>query len=114
MVTTTTLLGASAALASTISFTPQAWRIIRTGETHAISTGMYLITVVGFSLWTGYGIALGQWPLVVSNSICLLLSGFILAMKLLPRRRKKAVADQLAGVVSDVTGTSVPGKRAID
>ena len=45
----TSLLGTAAAIASTISFTPQAWRIIRTGETHAISTGMYVITVVGFA-----------------------------------------------------------------
>lgn len=84
-------LGAAAAIASTISFTPQAWRIIRTAETHSISTGMYVITVAGFLLWTAYGIELRQWPLVTSNTICLLLSGFILVMKLASRRQKKAV-----------------------
>lgn len=92
MISTTALLGACAAIASTISFTPQAWRIIRTGDTRAISSGMYAITVVGFSLWTAYGVLLRQWPLVASNAICLLLSGFILAMKLLPRRKKKEVS----------------------
>ena len=88
----TSLLGTAAAIASTISFTPQAWRIIRTSDTHAISMGMYVITVAGFALWTAYGIRLGQWPLIASNTICLLLSGFILVMKLLPRREKKAVS----------------------
>jgi MtN3 and saliva related transmembrane protein len=73
---------------------------------------MYLITVVGFTLWAAYGIVLGQWPLVVSNSICLLLSGFILAMKLLPGRRKKAVASQLAETVDEMTGSS--DNHAID
>lgn len=91
----TTILGAAAAIASTISFAPQAWRIIRTVDTKAISTGMYIVTVIGFALWTGYGVALGQWPLVASNSICLLLSGFILVMKLLPTTKKKRVRKAL-------------------
>lgn len=104
MISTTTLLGAAAAVASTISFTPQAWRIIRTGETHAISTGMYLITVVGFSLWTAYGIQLGQWPLVASNSICLALSGFILVMKLLPRSKKREISETVNHAIGEPEG----------
>lgn len=108
MITTADILGASAALASTISFTPQAWRIIRTGETHAISAGMYTITVVGFCLWTAYGITLGQWPLVASNAICLVISGFILTMKLLPRRQRVAVSKTLSGEIMDSTSTANP------
>ena len=57
---------------------------------------MYVITVAGFALWMAYGIRLGQWPLILSNTICLLLSGFILLMKLLPRRKKKAVSKNVA------------------
>ena len=90
-----TLVGAGATIASTVSFTPQAWKVIKSRRTEDISTRMYVVTVVGFSLWTVYGILLGQWPLIVTNSICLLLSGFILTMKLLPRRKKNAVADAL-------------------
>ena len=90
---TATLLGAFAALCSTISFTPQAIKIIRTRETKDISVGMYLLTVIGFAAWGIYGLMLLQWPLVVSNSICFLLSAFILAMTLLPRSKKNAVAD---------------------
>jgi MtN3 and saliva related transmembrane protein len=90
---TVTLLGTFAALCSTISFTPQAVKIIRTRETKDISVWMYSITVIGFAAWTTYGAMLAQWPLVVSNSICFLLSAFILAMTLLPRAKKDAVAD---------------------
>jgi MtN3 and saliva related transmembrane protein len=71
---------------------PQAWKITRSRKTKDISTGMYLLTVVGFALWIGFGIGLGQWPLIAANSICLLLSGFILLMKLLPASKKVAVA----------------------
>lgn len=89
------VLGSLAAIASTVSFAPQAWKIIRSRRTKDISTAMYLVTVLAFTLWCAYGVLLGQWPLVVSNAICLLLSGFILLMKLLPRRGKEAVADMV-------------------
>ena len=87
------ILGSAAAIASTVSFAPQAIKIIRTRETKDISLGMYTITVIGFALWCAYGVLLGQWPLIASNSICLVLSGFILVMKLLPPRAKDKVAD---------------------
>ena len=91
-----TVIGAIAALCSTVSFAPQAWKIIKTRQTKDISAGMYLLTVTGFAAWTSYGVLLVQWPLIAANSICLVLSGFILAMKLLPQRDKDAVADKIA------------------
>lgn len=91
----TNLIGAAATLCSTASFVPQAWKVIRTRDTSAISKRMYVITVIGFSLWLSYGLLLGQWPLIVTNGICLLLSAFILVMKLLPRHRREAVAATL-------------------
>ncbi|WP_246736176.1 SemiSWEET family sugar transporter [Enterovirga aerilata] len=89
------MLGIAAAVCSTASFAPQAWRVIRTRDTEAISKRMYLITVIGFALWTAYGATLRQWPLIVPNAICLGLSAFILAMKILPRRQVEQVAETL-------------------
>jgi MtN3 and saliva related transmembrane protein len=90
-----TLVGALATLCSTTSFVPQAWKVIRTRDTASISRRMYIITVIGFSLWLTYGLLLGQWPLILTNGICLLLSAFILTMKLLPRHQKEKVAEAL-------------------
>jgi MtN3 and saliva related transmembrane protein len=90
-----TIIGSVAAIASTASFAPQAWKIIKSRKTSDLSVGMYLLTVGGFSLWTVYGVMLGQWPLVASNTVCLGLSAFILTMKLLPRQKKDKVADAL-------------------
>ena len=90
-----TIVGALATICSTASFLPQAWKVIRTRDTESISTGMYAITVVGFACWLTYGLVLGQWPLIVTNGVCLALSGFILFMKLLPQRQKAAVAGTL-------------------
>ncbi len=92
---TVTIVGSFAALASTVSFTPQAWKIIKSRSTRDISVGMYALTVGGFLLWTAYGLLLKQWPLIVTNSICLALSAFILTMKLLPTQKKNQVADAL-------------------
>jgi hypothetical protein len=60
-----------------------------------ISTGMYGLTVAGFAMWFAYGVMLGQWPLIATNSICFVLAAFILVMKILPASGKRAVADTL-------------------
>ncbi len=88
-----TAAGAIAALCSMVSFVPQAWRIVKSRDTSSISPVMYSFTVAGFALWTLYGIGLGQWPLIVTNSVCLLLASFIVMMTLLPQAKKDAMAD---------------------
>lgn len=89
------IVGTLATVCSTTSFVPQAWKVVRTRDTSAISKRMYAITVTGFSLWLAYGVLLGQWPLIVTNGVCLALSSFILVMKVLPQRRKEEVARAL-------------------
>ena len=95
------VVGGIAAVMSTVSFVPQATKIIRSRDTSGISTGMYLVTVAGFTLWTAYGAMQTAWPIIASNSICLVLSAFILTMKLLPQREKEKVAEAV-----DVKGKS--------
>ena len=90
-----TVVGALATICSTTSFVPQAWKVIRTRDPSSISKRMYAITVTGFSLWLAYGFLLGSWPLIVTNGVCLALSSFILAMKVLPPKEKERVADAL-------------------
>src|SRR4051812_31629836 len=90
-----TVISTLAAAASTASFAPQAWKIVRSRHTADISAGMYVLTVSAFTLWTSYGVMLRAWPLIVSNGICLVLSAFILTMKLLPRPKKEKLADAL-------------------
>jgi MtN3 and saliva related transmembrane protein len=77
-----TLVGVGAALCSMGSFAPQALKILRERDASGVSLGMYVITVIGFSLWSTYGVLLQSWPLVVSNLVCLALSALILALKL--------------------------------
>jgi MtN3 and saliva related transmembrane protein len=74
-------VGTVAALCSMTSFAPQIVKIWRDRDAAEISLSMYLVTVAGFCLWSGYGLLIGSWPVTVSNIICLLMSGAVLALK---------------------------------
>lgn len=74
-------VGTVAALCSMTSFGPQIVKIWRDRDAAEVSRAMYLVTVAGFSLWTGYGVLIESWPVIVSNVICLLMSAAVLALK---------------------------------
>jgi MtN3 and saliva related transmembrane protein len=90
-----TLLGVLAATASVVSFVPQAWKVVRTRKTDELATGMWVLNVTGFALWTAYGVTRGQWAIIVPNAICLVFATFILVMKLVSSSTKHAIADKL-------------------
>ena len=75
-------VGVAAALCSMGSFVPQALKIMRDHEADAVSAPMYVVTVAGFALWTGYGVLIGQWPLIVANAISGALAASVLALKI--------------------------------
>ena len=106
------IVGGIATLCSISSFVPQAWKIIRTRDTSGISTRMYVLTVVGFSLWLTYGILLGSLPLMAANGVCLALSAFILVMKMLPKPQKDAVAETLGVPAPEAQSSSTTASAA--
>jgi MtN3 and saliva related transmembrane protein len=75
-------IGSIAAMLTTVSFIPQAWKIWRTRHAADISVGMYALFTLGVALWLIYGILLESWPIIIANSITLLLAGSVLVMKL--------------------------------
>ena len=91
-----TVLGSAAGLLSTASFVPQVWKAIREGDTGAISKRMYVVTVMAFVLWITYGVVIGALPLIVFNSLSLLLSGTILFLKVRNDRRDDRRDDRRA------------------
>lgn len=76
------LLGFAAAVLTTLCWLPQAARVIRTRDTHAISLWTQGMFATGILLWLVYGLALMSWPLIAANSLTLVLTCVILAMKL--------------------------------
>lgn len=77
-----TLLGYIAAACTTCSFIPQVIQTLKTRDTSAISLGMYSIFVTGVLLWLIYGITIYNLPIIVANTITLLLSALILILKI--------------------------------
>lgn len=63
------------------SFVPQIVKLVKTRDASGVSLRTYAVTVTGFALWIAYGLLLGSWPVTVSNSVCLLMSGAVLALK---------------------------------
>jgi MtN3 and saliva related transmembrane protein len=75
-------IGSIAAVLTTASFVPQAWHSFKTRDVSGISLGMYSVFTLGVALWLLYGILLYSWPLMIANSITLVLAAAILVMKL--------------------------------
>lgn len=79
---TVTALGFVAGLLSTASFVPQVLKAWRAQDTEGISKRMYMVNMLSFTLWTGYGVLIASLPVVVFNVLCLGLSGTILFLTL--------------------------------
>jgi MtN3 and saliva related transmembrane protein len=77
-----TTVGLLAAICTTVSFVPQVLKAWRTRSTADISVGMFVLLVVGFTLWLLYGVMLGDLPLILANFVTLCLTGVILLLKL--------------------------------
>lgn len=76
------LVGSLAACLTTAASVPQAWLSFKTRDVSGISLGMYSVFTVGVALWLAYGLLLHAWPLIIANTITLVLALAILVMKL--------------------------------
>lgn len=75
-------IGFVAAALTTAAFVPQAWLSWRTRDLRGVSLGMYALFTVGIALWLAYGWLLRAWPLIVANTVTLILALGILVLKL--------------------------------
>jgi len=74
-------VGWVAATLTTVSFVPQAVKVIRTKDTASISLWMYILFTVGIACWLVYGLFLGDVPMTAANAVTLLLASIILITK---------------------------------
>lgn len=75
------LLGFAAGLFTTFGLVPQVIKVIQTGDTEAISLGMYIIFFIGLCLWLAFGIALNNTWIQIWNILSILFAGIILGYK---------------------------------
>lgn len=78
----TSIVGNLAAFLTTVSFLPQAIKVIKTKDTHSISLPMYILFVMGVIFWLIYGQLIDSFPIVIGNVITLIFAGIILIYKI--------------------------------
>jgi MtN3 and saliva related transmembrane protein len=76
------LIGALAAVLTTLCWVPQALKIVRERETRAISLPGTMLCVLGVLLWLIYGFAIADAPLIGSSAVTLAITATILALKI--------------------------------
>lgn len=76
------LLGLVAGALTSLSFLPQLIKIWRTRSAGDISLAMYVIITTGFVLWFWYGILIASIPVIVANSVAIVISGIIIVLKI--------------------------------
>ena len=75
-------IGFFAAFCTTIAFLPQAIKVYKTKSTKDISLLMFLIFTIGVLSWLIYGFIINDYPVILANSVTLILSLFILIYKI--------------------------------
>jgi len=78
---TVELIGLLAGTLTTLSFLPQAIKVMRERQTRAISLHMYVIFTLGVACWLLYGLLIGSPSVVLANAVTLLLAASVLVMK---------------------------------
>lgn len=74
--------GYLAAFCTTASFLPQVIKVIKTRHTKDISLGMFLLMTAGVSFWLIYGLMISSPPIIMANTVTVMLSFYILFMKI--------------------------------
>ena len=78
----TQLLGYAAGVITTISFIPQLIRLVKTKSGKDISFAMMLLFSTGVLAWLIYGVLTLSLPIIIANSLTLLISLGIMGLKL--------------------------------
>lgn len=76
------LIGYAAACLTTLSFLPQAIKVIATRNTQGISGLMYIMFVCGLVMWLIYGVMIEDKAVSMANFLTLLFALPILIIKL--------------------------------
>jgi MtN3 and saliva related transmembrane protein len=87
------MLGYLAGTLTTAALVPQVWRTFRTKDVSGISLRMYTIFTIGIAVWLAYGVLLKETPMMVANSVSLVLACAVLVMKLRYGRQEGQAGD---------------------
>ena len=67
---------------TTIAFLPQIIKMLQSKSTKDVSLSMYIIYCFGLIMWVIYGYLVNSYPIIIFNSITVVLSLITIIMKL--------------------------------
>jgi MtN3 and saliva related transmembrane protein len=76
------IIGALAAICTSLSYIPQVRKALPRGSTGDLSVRMLAVLTTGLALWVCYGLVKGDWILVLANVVGGTLSGTVLVCKM--------------------------------
>ena len=86
MVTVLAISAATWGIAMAVSPVLQIRKIVHQRSSHGVSVGYMSVLFVGFLLWLAYGIALGNWAMIVPNIVAAIVIVATMAVTLRYRR----------------------------
>lgn len=99
------IIGFTAATLTTLAFVPQAWRVFRTKSCGDLSLWLFLIFSLGVLLWLIYGILVTDLPIILANTVTLVLALYILFMKIWDMRCRGYLYRRAQGDAKKNNGT---------
>ncbi len=84
------VVGYIGATMTTLALFPQTLQVIKTRDTQSISLAMYILFTLGVCFWLVYGLLIQSFPVVIANTITVVLSAIILLMKLKEPKKSSA------------------------
>lgn len=72
------LIGFIAAILTTVAFIPQVYKVWQTKSVSGMSLTMYLIFFCGVLLWLVYGLIINSLPMIIGNTVTIVLTLIIL------------------------------------
>ena len=85
----TAIVGWAASISMVCGYLPQAIYTIRTRDTDGIAMPTFLLLGFGSIFFVIQGIMLGNWPLMITNTITTVSSAIVFGIKIHNDRRKK-------------------------
>jgi MtN3 and saliva related transmembrane protein len=75
-------IGFLAGLLTTVSFLPQVIKTYQTKRAEDFNLAFMLLFTLGLMFWLVYGIIIREWPIILANSVTLVLNFILLGMKM--------------------------------
>lgn len=76
------MIGYIAASLTTVAFVPQTYQSWKTKNLSGISLQMYLLFTLGVACWMIYGYLIDSLPVLIANTLTLLMASSILFLKI--------------------------------